>query len=171
MSKVSVRTEDLKRMLEKVKRGVSKEEIRPVFNGICIEVKEKYLTLITCDGYKLFTSCCEIIEGKEFTAISPVFYIPKNADKITTIEVDEEFIIFDFKNERHNLKLIKGEFIDYKSLFNRESNLKISFDVKYLLDALKGEKGIVDLEFSNNRSPMFINGSKLVLPIVKCEEE
>lgn len=173
MNKVIVKTEDLKRILESVKNGTSKEKFRPVFTGIYIEIEKTTLTMVACDGYKLFTSNCEIISGNEFKVITPIFKIPKNAEKETVIQVDNEFITFDFTNEKHTFRTIKGEFIDWKSMLNKQNTFKIRFNPKYLQDALKGEKGPVDLEFSDDISPVVIygNGKKLVLPMRRLEEK
>lgn len=173
MNRVIIKTEDLKRVLETVKSGTSKELCRPVLTGIYIEVEKTTLTMVTCDGYKLFTSSCEIVEGNEFKVVTPIFKIPRSAEKETIIEVDNEFITFDFTNEKHTFKTIKGDFIDWKSLFNKKNTFKIRFNPKYLQDALKGETGIVELEFSDDISPVFItgNGKKLVLPLRPRDEE
>lgn len=100
MKRIIVETKKLKEMLDNVKNAVSKDECRPAFTGICFEATGKILTMITCDGYKLFTSSCELIEGDNFTIISPVFTIFKGAEKTTIIEIDDnkEVITFDFGN-------------------------------------------------------------------------
>lgn len=165
MSKVTVETEKLKSMLENVKNGVSKEQFRPAFTGIYIESEKTKLTMTTCDGYKLFTDNCDVLDGNEFKAIVPVFKIPKSAEKETIIEIDNEYVTFDFGQEKHSYKTIKGDFIDWKPLFDKKSTFSIVFNSKYLQQALKSEKGQVCLEFSDNISPVFINGRKLVLPM------
>ena len=165
MKKVIIETESLKRVLKNVKYGVSKEEFRPIFTGICMEVENAKLTMTTCDGYKLFTDNCDITEGNEFKVIVPIFKIPRNAYKETIIEIDNEFATFNFGEEKHGYRIIKGEFIDWKPLFDKTNTFSIIFNAKYLQEALKSEKGEVRLEFSDNVSPIFINGKKLVLPI------
>lgn len=164
MNKVIIKTENLKRMLENVKNGASKELFRPAFTGIYIEAEKTKLIMTTCDGYKLFTDNCEITEGDEFKAIVPIFGVPKNAEKETVIEVDNEFVTFNFGEEKHSYRIIKGEFIEYKSMFKKESIFSITFNAKLLQEALKGEKE-VHLEFSDSLSPVLINGRKLVLPM------
>ncbi len=173
MNKVIVKTQELKRVLETVKSGVSKQLFRPAFTGIYIEVEGTMLTMVTCDGYKLFTSSCEIVEGNEFNTITPIFKIPKSAEKESTIEVDNGFITFDFINEKHTFRTIKGDFIDWKSMFNKQNTFKINFNPKLLQDALKGETGMVELEFSDSLSPMLVlgNGKKLVLPMRPKKDE
>lgn len=165
MKKVIIETENLKRALENVKNGVSKEEFRPAFTGIYIESEKTKLTMTTCDGYKLFTDNCEVLDGDDFNVIVPVFEIPKSAEKETIIEIDNEYATFNFGQEKHNYKIIEGEFIDWKPLFNKANTFSIIFNAKYLQEALKSEKGEVRLEFSDDVSPIFINGRKLVLPI------
>ena len=164
MNKVITKTENLKLMLENVKNGASKELFRPAFTGIYIEAEKTKLTMTTCDGYKLFTDNCEITEGDEFKVIVPIFRIPRNAEKETVIEVDNEFVTFNFGEEKHSYRIIKGEFIEYKSMFKKENNFSITFNAKLLREALKGEKEVC-LEFSDSLSPVLINGRKLVLPM------
>ncbi|MCI8273287.1 MAG: hypothetical protein HFJ55_04305 [Clostridia bacterium] len=166
MKKVIIETEKLKKVLENVKNGTSKEEFRPVFTGIFIEIENLELTMTTCDGYKIFTDSCNIVGGNNFKVVVPVFKIPKSAEKQTIIEVYNDFITFNYGQEKYSYKIIEGEFIDWKPLFKKENTFSIIFNSKYLQDALKNEKGEIHLEFSDNRSPVFINGRKLVLPIV-----
>lgn len=171
MNTVIIETEKLKRMLKNVKNGASKELFRPIFTGIYIESEKTKLTMTACDGYKLFTDNCDIENGDEFNVIVPIFKIPKNAEKETIIEVDNEFITFNFGEEKHSYKIIKGEFIDWRHLFNKENTFSIIFNTKYLQEALKDEEGQVCLEFSDNISPMFINGRKLILPMRRKEND
>lgn len=170
MNKIIIETERLKKVLENVKNGISKGKFRPVFTGIYIEVENKKLTMTTCDGYKLFTDNCDILEGNDIKVVVPVFKIPKSAEKNTIIEMENEFVTFNFGQERYGYKIIEGEFIDWKPLFNKKNTFSIIFNAKYLQEALKGEKGEVYLEFSDNRNPIFINGRKLVLPILHNQE-
>lgn len=172
MKKVTIETEKLKRMLKNVKDGASKMLFRPAFTGIYIEAKKTKLTMTTCDGYKIFTDNCDIKNGDNFKVISPIFKIPKEADAETIIEVDSEFITFNFGQEKHSYKIIEGEFIDWRQHFKKENTFKIYFNPKLLQEALKGEKERVCLEFSDSEAPMFINGRKLVLPLrVKQDEQ
>lgn len=170
MNKVIIKTEKLKRMLENVKNGVSREMFRPVFTGIYIESEKTKLTMTSCDGYRLFTDNCEVSEGDEFKVIVPVFRIPKNAEIETIIETDNDFVTFNFGEEKYSYKVIKGEFIDWRPMFKKENTFSITFNAKLLQEALKGEKE-VRLEFSDSLSPVLINGRKLVLPMRPRSQE
>lgn len=171
MNKVIIKTEKLKRMLENVKNGVSREMFRPAFTGIYIESEKTKLTMTTCDGYRIFTDNCEVVEGDEFKVIVPVFRIPRNAEIETVIETDNDFVTFNFGQEKHSYKIIEGKFIDWRSMFKKENTFSIVFNAKLLQETLKGEKGEVCLEFSDSLSPMFINGRKLVLPMRPKSQE
>lgn len=173
MKKISIATQILKNMLKNVKNAASKAENRPVFKGILLEVEEKELTMVTCDGYKLFTSNCKLIEGDNLSTIIPVFTIPAWADKVTRIEIDDNFITFDFGNVKYSYKLIKGEFIDWKNIIRRESDFSIRFNAEYLKQAFSNTSGTIELYFKSDRDAMIIEelenrkNKKYILPISK----
>ena len=150
MKKIIIETKQLKEMLESVKNAASKEEFRPIFKGVLLEATNTKLSMTTCDGYKLFTNTCELIEGS---------------------------IIFNFGNVKYSYKTITGDFIDYRNLLNRESNFSIRFNSKLLLEALRTSKGIVEMYFAGDREAVIIkeieneNSQKLVLPCSKGREE
>lgn len=177
MKKIIIETKQLKEMLESVKNAASKEEFRPIFKGVLLEATNTKLSMTTCDGYKLFTNTCELIEGSSFTVISPMFSIPKGAEENTEIKINKEFIIFNFGNVKYSYKTITGDFIDYRNLLNRESNFSIRFNSKLLLEALRTSKGIVEMYFAGDREAVIIkeieneNSQKLVLPCSKGREE
>lgn len=127
--------------------------------------------MTTCDGYRIFTDNCDIENGDNFKVIVPIFKIPKIADIETIIEVDGEFVTFNFGEEKYSYKIIEGEFIDWRHHFEKENTFKIFFNPKLLLEALKGEEERVCLEFSDSVSPVFINGRKLVLPLRLNEDK
>ena len=129
---IVIETKKLKEMLDNVKNATSKDESRPVFKGILLEAEGTKLTMTACDGYKLFTSSSELIEGDRFEKIIPLFTIPKGAEAETKIEVEEDIISFDFGNVKYSYKTIKGEFIDYKKLLRRDSDFSIRFNNKPL---------------------------------------
>lgn len=176
MKKISIETKKLKEMLENVKNAASKAENRPIFKGILFEIEEKELTMVTCDGYKLFASTCDLIEGENLSVIIPVFTIPAWANKITQIEIDDNLIIFDFGNVRYSYKLIEGEFIDWKKIIQRESNFSIRFNAEFLKQALAHTSGTIELYFKGDRDAMIIENvedkkiKKYILPIAKPVE-
>lgn len=173
MGKVVIETKKLKEMLKSVKHAVSKLPYRPAFTGILIESNAQELTMVACDGYKLFMSNKEIVEGTKFKAIVPMFDIPKDAEENTSIEVRRGLVKFDFGNVEHRYKIIEGDFVDYKSLLERKNKFSIRFNPAFLREALTNAKGIVELYFTEDREGVIIEdisnrkNKKLVLPMSK----
>lgn len=173
MKKIIIETKKLKEMLESVKGACSKEDFRPIFKGILLEVEGKRLTMTACDGCVLFTNSCELIKGDSFTTNIPIFEIPKGAAEETEIELEEEYINFNFRNVRYSYKILIGEFIDYKSYLRRISIFSIRFNSKLLIKALRNSKGIVEMYFAGDKDAVIIkeiqneDNQKYVLPYSK----
>lgn len=173
MGKVVIETWKLKEMLKNVKHAVSKECYRPVFTGILLESNKKELSMVTCDGYKLFKSVCEVIEGNKFRAIVPLFSIPKETNENTIIETRKGFVKFDFGSVKQIYKIIEGEFLNYNPLLERENKFSIRFNSKLLKEALINSQGIVELYFCGDTDAMIIEdinnkkNVKLILPYRK----
>lgn len=175
MKKIIIKTLKLKEMLNNVKNAVSKDERRPAFGGILLEATGKNLTMTACDGYKLFTSSCELLEGSNFSIISPVFNIFGDLKENTIIEIDneEEFITFDFGNVKISYKIIKDDFIEWRKLLERKDEFSIRFNPKYLKQALSNTNGTVEMFFVGDKEAVIIkeveneNNQKYILPIAK----
>lgn len=173
MGRVVIETKKLKEMLKNVRHAISKGSFRPVYTGILLESDKKELSMVTCDGYKLFKSVSEVMEGNKFKVVVPLFSIPKEADDNTIIETRKGFVKFDFGSVKQIYKIIEGEFIDYKPLLIRENKFSIIFDSKYLKEALTNSQGRVQLYFCGDRDAVIIedtlnkNNQKYVLPIAK----
>lgn len=175
MKQIIIETKKLKELLENTRKAVSKEEWRLSLTGILFEVIGKKLTMTACDGYKLFTSSCELIKGDNFSAIVPVFTIFKCAEESTVIKIDDnkEFITFDFGNVKISYKTIKGDFIEWKKLFKRKNEFSIRFNPKFLKQAISNSKGTIEMYFAGDRDAVIIqeleneNNRKYILPIAK----
>ena len=103
--------------------------------------------------------------------------IPKGAEENTEIQIDGDFIIFNFGNVKYISKTIEGDFIDYKKLINRESKFSIRFNPKFLIEALRNSKGIIEMYFAGDRDAVIIKeinnekNQKYVLPYSKGNRE
>lgn len=173
MGKVIIETQKLKEMLKNVRYAISKERFRPIFTGILLESTKTELSMVTCDGYKLFKSVSEVIEGNKFKTIVPLFTIPKEADYNTIIETRKGFVKFDFGNVKQIYKTIEGDFLDYKPLLERENKFSIRFNSKLLKDTLINTQGIIELYFSTDREAMIIediNNKKNIKYILPCSK-
>ena len=110
MKEINIKTSILKKMLNDVRSAVSKEYFRPIFRGILIEVSEQKFRMITCDGYKIFSTSTEIQNKDEFKVITPLFNIPAETEEETKILIDSEdkSIKFNFGNVIYIYDLIQS---------------------------------------------------------------
>ena len=170
MGKIIIETSKFKNMIESVKGAVDLKS--DWFNCIYIQTDtSKRLTMTACDGYKIFTNRCDVVECTELDLYIPVIKIPKGADEQTIIEIDNEQINFNFGNVVMSYKRTIGKFGELQHFFKRENKFKIRINPKFLKDALKNMKASVDLQFCNDDDAIIIQNSentneqKFILPI------
>lgn len=124
--------------------SISDDELRPVMNGIFVELKNDYTTFVTSDSHKLVRY--RRMDIKSDTEAS--FILPKKpADIIRNIlpKIDEDIIVeFDNSNAIFKMtgftvvcRLIEGNFPDYEGVIPTNNDKKIEIDKNNLLNTLK----------------------------------
>jgi len=111
------------------------DELRPVMNGIFMELKEDSLTFVASDSHKLVRYRREDVKaGKEASFILPKkpAEILKSTlvkdDEDVTIEFDEKNAIFEFANFKIVCRLIEGDYPNYESVIPINNENKMTVD-------------------------------------------
>jgi len=120
----------------------------------------KYMEMTTCDGYKVFTNKCELIDCTEMEIYIPVIKIPKDADEETIIIVDKEQIVFNFGNVTMTYKRGFGKFGNMQHYFDQENKFEIMINPKFLKEALSNIKSTVTLQFLNDEQSVIIQNTE-----------
>lgn len=163
--KIKIKQELLKKIIEKVGFSAAKEFSRPILTGILFEIKDNSITAVTSDGYRITTvteDANEQIGEKSFVIpakdLVEVAKILKEGD--LTITIQEKHVMFSFDNTTIILRLLEGQFIQYKNFINLEGK-----EIK-----IKREKILTSLErmmlFSDEKTNFVvirINKGELIL--------
>lgn len=159
--KAKVQTIDLKRVLNSIKKSVSKDYRRDLYTNIKIECDTKALRIISCDGYRLAYNQCLTIHSDKFECLIPFFLIPKNASEYTELVLENNILTIDFGIYKISYKVIEGDYLDYKKIIRNETNFKIGFDPLLMKEILSTFKEPVELAFNinNNCAPVIISNS------------
>lgn len=127
--------------IDKVTFSAASDDSRPVLTGILFEAKERHLSMVGVDGFRLSKKVIAIkrTNKKEFSHIVPakalneVSRIAKDiCDDEEKIEVfllgEKNQMLFKINDVELSTRLIEGEFPEYKQIMPKEAKYKFSVD-------------------------------------------
>ncbi len=177
----SITQEKLKRMIRKTIFATSANEAkRPVLTGSLFEINTGVLTIVSSDGYRIAK-----IESVVDSSLSDTkFVIPgltlrellkvlEDNDEKVDIIIAKRYVKFCFETFTIFSRLLDGEFINYKPIFNTPNGIVVNANTKNLTESIertaliinddimaKNEKVPVRLKISNEKIEMTCSTGK-----------
>lgn len=146
------------------------DDFKETLKGVDIEIENKKLEFVALDGHRIARRCFYIKEDINKKAIIP----PRALNEISKIVPEGENIgiyfgdgccIFHFANTIFSTRLIEGEYLNYKSLFNYEYKTKISISRRDFINSIeranivyKSERGDL-VTFTISDDAVLVEGS------------
>lgn len=179
--KFSITEEKIKRMIRKTIFAVSASEAkRPVLTGSLFEINTGVLTVVSSDGYRIarITSTVDadlqdvkfIIPGLTQKELLKVL---EDSDDKIEITIAKRYVKFSFEGYTIFSRLIEGEYINYKPIFNTPNSIVVNANTKNLSECIertaliinddimaKNEKVPVRLKISNEKIDMSCSTGK-----------
>ena len=180
---------------EVVLNGVTKtlfatadDELRPVMNGILVELSPESLTFVASDAHKLvryrrrdvnadFTSSF-ILPKKPASLLKNI--IPKD-EKLVKIEFDEKNAFFEFDDYKLLCRLVEGNYPNYETVIPTDNPNKLTIDRVEFYNTLKRvsvfsnqASNLVKLEITANQltvSAQDIDFSISAVERINCQYE
>lgn len=143
---VSVKTTDLYEAIMETVFAASTNTSRPVLSGVLFSYKDKKLTLVATDSYRLAekslgAECKEkddvscIVPARTMQEISKI--INKTENKEVKIKISKNQILFLSDDIELISRLIEGKFPEYEKIIPKESKTKFEVSVEDLSLVLK----------------------------------
>ena len=119
------------------------DELRPVMNGVYINIEPASITFVATDAHKLVKYSSE--QPSELTA---AFILPKKPATLlknllpkeqgdVQIDFDDRNAIFTLENYRMVCRLIEGRYPNYNSVIPQDNPHKVTIDRQMLISALR----------------------------------
>lgn len=117
-----IKSETLKKLIKYTYFAAALENIKPIFTGCLIEIKNNLCTIVALDGYRMAVKKEAIDYDGEISIVIPsktlfeiLRVIEENKDE-TEIIVSESHISFKTENTIIISNLLEGKFIDYEGI-------------------------------------------------------
>lgn len=160
----SISQESLKRMIRKTIFASSANEAkRPVLTGALFEINTGVLTVVASDGYRIakieaivdssLQDTKFVIPGLTLRELLKV--LDDSEDKINIV-IAKRYVKFSFENFTIFSRLIDGEFINYKPIFNTPNSIVVNANTKVLAESIERTALIIndDIMAKNEKVPV-----------------
>ncbi len=142
MNKITLTSDQLKRIFKVVQSTISNDVLRPILRYAKATVKNNELTIVALDGYSLSRCKLEIKEQEaDFDFYFKPFTLPKTLISAEIEKLDDKVIFTLNCSEWQQSYIIpqsSGDFVDANNIIpSRVENYSISFDATRLINALK----------------------------------
>ncbi|MDD2634367.1 MAG: DNA polymerase III subunit beta [Bacteroidales bacterium] len=144
------------------------DELRPVMNGIYVELKTKGINFVATDAHKLVRYTNKDVQVEEEAS----FILPKKPAAIlksvlpkafsdVTLEFDEKNAVFSFENFRLICRLVEGVYPNYSTVIPKDNPNKLVVDRHALINSLR--RVAIFANQASNLVGLAISGNQLVV--------
>jgi len=161
-TRIVVKQSTLKEMINQTIFAVSSDQSRPILMGLNMICEHETLTLVALDGFRLAvrhehisgldTNVNIIVPAK---AMGEIARIMSDSDDEVIISPSHNYIIFNKGEVKLVTRLIKGEFLNYKSIIPREADTSLFIAPDVLLASI--ERASIMIESDDRRFPVTLN--------------
>lgn len=168
---IKIYSKDLKNVIKYTVFAPDAESSMPILNGIKFEIKNASMRAVGLNRYRMAMRNQIIpetgIEYMEFVApakmLNDLNKILKDDDKIVTLSLKEDVVMFEFERTTVTTRLLEGQFIDYDRLIPKET--KIKFRVDYDKIAQSVDRAAVIINYDDPKIPIIFDIKNGVLNI------
>ena len=120
----------------------SKDELKPMLNGVLLDIQDEQITAVSTDGHRLVkfiipqnnkTNCTVLVPQKFLNIIASGTINTKK----TKLEVHNEYILIKTEKQKLSSRLINEKFPDYKKVIPENSPQTTKVKTKNLLETVK----------------------------------
>lgn len=139
----TIKSESLKNLIRYTYFAAAQENIKPIFTGCLIEIKNKLCTFVALDGYRMAVKKEPIDFSSEVSVVVPsktlleILRIVEENQENTEITVSESHISFKLDNTIIISNLLDGKFIDYEGIIKDNYVTVVKADTSDIRDSVE----------------------------------
>lgn len=173
--KFSIPQETLKKMIRKTVFAISVNEGRkPILTGSLFEINTGVLTVVATDGFRIAKTEETVSSSlNDIKIVIPGFTLREmlkvleDDENPVEIVASQRFVKFCFENYKVVSRLLEGDYVNYKPIFNTPNNIAVTVNTRELADSIERAALIVndDKLQSNEKIPLKITITDDILDI------
>lgn len=138
----------LKRMIQQTAFSASTEESRGIITGVYIQLSNMNLTLVALDGYRMAIAHQPVATTDEHSMVIDAAQLQDlekiigdinglDDDSQVSIVLEDKFAMFQFPDTMIDIKLLNGNFVDYKTIMPKNNPITVNVRRTDLLQAIE----------------------------------
>ena len=141
-----IRSTVLRDLIRRTVFAVSKDDSRPIFTGVCFEIKGDKISLVATNTHRLalasdnlsepYDDCSFVVPAETLRGILARLN-PNDVDNFVTVNYSTRFLTFTFDNVFVNSRLIEGQFPPYEKVIPASSDTHVTADTAEFKNALE----------------------------------
>ena len=139
---IDIKAETLKNIIKSTLYAASKDDLKPVLQGVLFNMEDKNITAVATDGHRLVKISVAIENNYNQQVIVPRKFLSALLDNIkddenVKLQLSENHIMVQLTNINIISRIIKDKYPDFESVIPYENNKEINIDRNDLISALK----------------------------------
>ncbi len=142
-TRFNINSDVLKRLIKYTSFAVSQDNMKPIFTGCLLEIKNGECTFVALDGFRMAVKNEDLILDEDVSTVIPskalneITRILEEDDCDVEIILSESHISFNIENTTIISSLLEGKFVDYKGLLKNEFVTKIKINTTELKGSIE----------------------------------
>ena len=135
-------------MIEKTSFAVSRDETRPVLNGVLWRIEPELMVMVATDGSRLaefrktWESGQAVVQGSAEVILPPkvcseLGKLLEDPESLTQAILGESQVLFQIGDTQLLSRLIEGPYVDYEQVVPRDNDKRMTIPVDQLLPAVR----------------------------------
>ena len=141
--------DSLSKMIEKTAFAVSKDDTRPVLNGVFWRIGEDGMDMVATDGsrlayYRRNLDLKDQVKGKEASevivppqSLAQIVKLVGKQHEVEHVTLDRSQVLFDMGETRLLTRLIEGPYVDYSQVIPKDNNKELRISNEQLLPTVR----------------------------------
>lgn len=138
----------LRTMIEKTSFAVSRDETRPVLNGVLWRIELERMVMVATDGSRLaefrktWDSGQNVVDGSAEVILPPqvcnqLGKLLEDPESLTQAVLGESQVMFEIGDTQLLSRLIEGPYVDFEQVVPRDNDKRMTIPVDQLLPAVR----------------------------------
>lgn len=141
----TISEEQLKRMIRKTIFAISQNEGRkPILTGSLFEINTGVLTVVSTDGFRIAKVEAIVdatLENTKFVipglTLRELLKVLDDGEGNVDIVISQRYVKFCFENYTVVSRLLEGEYVNYKPIFNTPNNIVVNVNTKDFCESIE----------------------------------
>ena len=142
ISNIDLDTELLTNIIHSTLYAASKDDLKPVLQGVLFNIQQDSIVAVSTDGHRLVKTTTSIKSDHNKKVIVPCKFLSALTDNIKdsqkiNLQLSDNHIMVQLENINIISRIIKDQYPDFESVIPYENNKKILINKNELMDAVK----------------------------------